>query len=124
MGDPQCDDPQCDDRKVDQKFSTPEEDSGSRPLEHSGVKKGGRPRDGLTEFDCTAPEEEIVSHPLEHSGVVEWAGVSDGFRKRSTPESSEICTDPAPIRKAVEGGTVRAFGSQRKSEWRERTAQY
>ena len=95
-------DPQCDDRKVDQKFSTPEEDAGSRPLEHSGVKKGGRPRDGLTEFDCTAPEEEIVSHPLEHSGVVEWAGVSDGLRKRSPPESSEICTDPAPIRKAVE----------------------
>ena len=56
----------------------------------------------MTEFDCTAPEEEIVSHPLEHSGVVEWAGVSDGFRKRSPPESSEICTDPALIRKAVE----------------------
>ena len=36
-------DPQCDDRKVDQKFSTPEEDAGSRPLEHSGVNKGGRP---------------------------------------------------------------------------------
>ena len=95
-------DPQCEDRKVDQKFSTPEEYAGSRPLEYSGVKKGGRPRDGLTEFDCTAPEEEIVSHPLEHSGVVEWADVSDGFRKRSPPESSEICTDPAPIRKAVE----------------------
>ena len=95
-------DPQGDDRKVDQKFSTPEEDAGSRPLEHSGVKEGGRPRDGLTEFDCTAPEEEIVSHPLEHSGVVEWAGVSDGLRKRSPPESFEICTDPAPVRKAVE----------------------
>ena len=60
-------DPQGDDRKV----STPEEDAGSRPLEHSGVKEGGRPRDGLTEFDRTAPEEEIVSHPLEHSSVVE-----------------------------------------------------
>ena len=95
-------DPQGDDRKVYQKFSTPEEDAGSRPLEHSGVKEGGRPRDGLTEFDCTAPEEEIVSHPLEHSGVVEWAGVSDGLRKRSPPESFEICTDPAPVRKAVE----------------------
>ena len=91
-----------DDRKVDQKFSTPEEDAGSRSLEHSGVKEGGRPRDGLTEFDCTAPEEEIVSHPLEHSGVVEWAGVSDGIRKRSPSESFEICTDPAPVRKAVE----------------------
>ena len=33
-------DPQDDDRKVDQKFSTPEEDAGSRPLEHSGVKEG------------------------------------------------------------------------------------
>ena len=28
-------DPQCDDRKVDQKFSTPEEDAGSRPLEQA-----------------------------------------------------------------------------------------
>ena len=56
----------------------------------------------MTEFDCAAPEEEIVSHPLEHSGVVEWAGVSDGLRKRSPPESFEICTDPAPVRKAVE----------------------
>ena len=36
-----------------------------------------------------------------HSGVVEWAGVIDGFRKRSPPESSEICTNPVPIRKAV-----------------------
>ena len=95
-------DPQGDDRKVYQKFSTPEEDAGSRPLEHSGVKEGGRPRDGLTEFDRTSPEEEIVSHPLEHSGVVECAGVSDGLRERSPPESFEICTDPAPVRKAVE----------------------
>ena len=55
-------DPQGDDRKVDQKFSTPEEDAGSHPLEHSGVKERGCPRDGLTEFDSTAPEEEIVSH--------------------------------------------------------------
>ena len=56
----------------------------------------------MTEFNCTAQEEEIVSHPLEHSGVVEWAGVSDGFKKRSPPESFEICTDPAPVRKALE----------------------
>ena len=34
-------DPQGDERKVDQKFSTPEEDAGSCPLEHSGVKEGG-----------------------------------------------------------------------------------
>ena len=95
-------DPQCDVRNDDQKFSTPEEDVGSRPLEHSGVKKGGRPRDGLTEFDCTDPEEESFSHLLEHSGVVEGTGVSEGSRTRSPPESSEICTDPVRIRKAVE----------------------
>ena len=62
-------DPQGDDRKVDQNFSTTEEDTGSRPLEHSGVKEGGHPEYGMTESDCTAQEEEIVSHPLEHSGV-------------------------------------------------------
>ena len=56
----------------------------------------------MTEFDCTAPEEEVVSHPLEHSGVVEWAGVSDGLKKRSPPESFGICTDPALVRKALE----------------------
>ena len=53
-------DPQGDDRKVDQNFRTPEEDAGSRPLEHLGVKEGGRPEYGMTEFDCTAQEEEIV----------------------------------------------------------------
>ena len=52
----------------------------------------------MTEFDCTAQ----VSHPLEHSGVVEWAGVSDWLKKRSPPESFEICTDPAPVQKALE----------------------
>ena len=88
-------DPQGDDRKVDQNFSTPEEDTGSHPLEHSSVREGGRPEYGMTEFDCTAQEEEIVSHPLEHSGVVERAGVSDGIKKRSPPESFEICTDLA-----------------------------
>ena len=93
---------QGDDRKVDQNFSTTEEDTGSRPLEHSGVKEGGRPEYGRTEFDCTAQEEEIVSHLLEHSGVVEWADISDGLKKRSQPESFEICTDPAPVRKALE----------------------
>ena len=56
----------------------------------------------MTEFDRTAPEAEIVSHPLEHLGVVEWAGVSEGLRERSPPESFDICTDPAPVRKAVE----------------------
>ena len=88
-------DPQGDDRKVDQNSNTPEEDAGSRPLEHSGVKEGGHPEYGMNEFDCTAQKEEIVSHPLEHSGVVEWSGVSNGLKKRSPPESFEICTDPA-----------------------------
>ena len=95
-------DPQGDDRKVDQNCNTPEEDVGSRPLEHSGVKEGGHPEDGINEFDCTAQEEEIVCHLLEHSGVVKWAGVSDGLKKRSPPESFEIRTDPALVRKALE----------------------
>ena len=55
----------------------------------------------MTEFDYTAQEEEILSHLLEHSGVVEWAGISDGLKKRSLPESFEICTDLAPVRKAL-----------------------
>ena len=71
-------DPQGDDRKVDQNCNTPEEDAGSRPQEHSGVKEGGRPKYGINEFDCTAQEEEIVSHPLEHSGVVKWAVSATG----------------------------------------------
>ena len=70
-------------REVDQSFNIPEEDAGYRPLEHSGVKKGGRPKNGMTEIDCTAQEVEIVSHPSEHSGVAEWAGVSDGLTKRT-----------------------------------------
>ena len=36
-------DPQGDGRKVDQNFSSTEEDTGSHPLEHSGVKEGGSP---------------------------------------------------------------------------------
>ena len=35
-------DPQGDVRKVDQNINIPEEDAGSRPLEHSDVKEGGR----------------------------------------------------------------------------------
>ena len=81
------DDLQGDIREVDQSFNIPEEDAGFRLLEHSGVKEGGRPKYGMTEFDCTAQEVEIVSHPLEHSGVAEWAGVSDGLKKRNPPES-------------------------------------
>ena len=85
--------------EVDQNFNIPEEDAGFRPLEHLGVKKGGRPKNGRTTIDCTAQEVEIVSHPLEHSGVVEGADVSDGLKKRHLPE---IYTDPAPVRKASE----------------------
>ena len=52
-------DPQSNDRKVDQNFSTPEEDAGSRPLEHSGVREGGRPEYSMTEFDYTAQDATI-----------------------------------------------------------------
>ena len=95
-------DPQGDDRKVDQNFGTTEEDTGSRPLEHLGIKEGDHPEYGRTESDCTSQEEEIVSHPLEHSGVVEWAGSSDGLKKRRPPNCFEKCTDPAPVRKTLE----------------------
>ena len=54
------------------------------------------------QFDCTAQEVEIVSHPLELAGVVEGADVSDGLKKSHLPESLEIYTDPAPVRKASE----------------------
>ena len=93
-------------RKSNWRLPTEHSKRGLLGGRYSGVSvlgnTGGRPRDGLTEFDRTAPEEEIVSHPLEHSGVVEWAGVSNGLRERSPPESFEICTDPAPVWKAVE----------------------
>ena len=92
--------------EVDQNLKIPEEDTGFRPLEHSGVKKGCRPKDGMTTIDCTAQEVEIVSHPLEHSGVVEGADVSDGLKKRNLPESLEIYTDPAPVRKASEEESI------------------
>ena len=95
-------DPQGDGRKVDQNFSSTEEDTGSRPLEHSGVKEGGHLEYDRTESDCTAQEEEMVSHPLEHSGVVEWTGISESQKKRRPPDWFEICTDPAPVRKTLE----------------------
>ena len=91
-----------DDRKVDQNFGTTEEDTGSRPLEHSGIKEGDHPEYGRTESDCTSQEGEIVSHPLEHSGVVDWAGSSDGLKKRRLPNCFEKCTDLAPVRKTLE----------------------
>ena len=62
-------DPQTDDRKVEQDSSTPEEEVGSHPLEHSGVEKWVGPHDGSTEIDFIAPKEDVSSHPLEHSGI-------------------------------------------------------
>ena len=93
---------QGDTGEVDQNFNIPEEDAGFRPLEHSGVKKEGRPKNGMTTIEYTAQEVQIISHPLEHSGVVEGANVSDGLKKWSLPESLQVYTDPAPVRKASE----------------------
>ena len=53
-------DPETDDRKVEQGISTPEEEVGSHPLEHSGVEKWVGPRDGSTEIDFSAPEEDVT----------------------------------------------------------------
>ena len=106
--------------EVDQNSKIPEEDTGFRPLEHSDVKKGGRPEDGRTTNDCTAQEVEIVSHLLEHSGLVEGADVSDGLRKRNIPESLEIYTDPAPVRKASEEEPIEySAHSGSPNEWSE-----
>ena len=71
-------DPQTYDRKVEQNFSTPEEEVGSHPLEHSGVENWIGPCDGSTRIDFIAPEEDVGSHPLEHSGVEKWAGPGNG----------------------------------------------
>ena len=57
---------------------------------------------GEVDQNSKIPEEDTGSHPLEHSGVVEGADVSDGVRKRNIPESLEIYTDPAPVRKTSE----------------------
>ena len=95
-------DPQTDDRKVEQGFSTPEEEVGSHPLEHSGVEKWVGPRDGSTEIDFIAPEEDVGSHPLEHSGVEKWAGPGNGSIEISPLEHPGVITNSAPIRKLVE----------------------
>ena len=79
--------------------SSTEEDTGSRPLEHSGVKEGGHPEYVMTESDCASQEEEIVSHQLEH---VEWTGISESRKKRTPPDRFEICTDAAPVWKTLE----------------------
>ena len=109
------DDLQGDIREVDKSFNIPEEDAGFRPLEHSGVKKGGRPKNGMTEIDCTAQEVEIVSNPLEHSGVAEWAGVSDGLKKRNLPEYLEICTNHCP--EDTEDGEAIIVGAVGSAPW-------
>ena len=70
----------------------------------------------MTELDCTAQEVEIVSHPFEHSGVVEWAGVSDGLKKKNPPESLENMHISGPGSEGIRRGTDRAFGSQRNSK--------
>ena len=57
---------------------------------------------GEVDQNSKIPEEETGSHPLEHSGVVRGADVSNGIRKRNIPESLEIYTDPAPVRKTNE----------------------
>ena len=77
--------------------STPEEEVGSHPLEHSGVEKWVGPRDGSMEIDFIAPEEDVGSHPLEHSGVEMWAGPGNG-----SIEHPGVITNSAPIRKLVE----------------------
>ena len=50
---------------------------------------------GEVDQNSKIPEEETGSHPLEHLGVVKGADVSNGIRKRNSPESLEIYTDPA-----------------------------
>ena len=94
-------DPQTDDRKVEHGFSTPEEEAGSHPLEHSGAEKWVCPRDGSTEIDFIAPEEDVGSHPLEHSGVEKWVGPGNGSMEISPLEHSDVITNSAPIRKLV-----------------------
>ena len=66
------------------------------------------------------PEEETGSHPLEHSGVVKGADVSTGIRKRNIPESLEIYTDPAQVRKTSEEEPIEySVHSGSPNEWSE-----
>ena len=57
---------------------------------------------GEVDQNSKIPEDETGSHPLEHSDVVRGADVSNGTRKRNIPESLEIYTDLAPVRKTSE----------------------
>ena len=94
-------DPPTDNRKIEQDVSTPEEEVGSHPLEHSGVEKWVRPRDGSREIDFMAPEEDVVSHPLEHSSVEKWANTSNGSSEISPLEDPGGITKSDPIHKLV-----------------------
>ena len=65
-------------------------------------------------------EEDTGCHPLEYSGVVEGTEVSDGVRKRNIPESLEIYTDPAPVRKTSEEEPIKySAHSGSLDEWSE-----
>ena len=75
---------------------------------------------GEVDQNSKIPEEETGSHPLEHSGVVKGADVSDGVRKRNIPESLEIYTDPAPVRKtSVEEPIEYSAHSGSPNKWNE-----
>ena len=82
-------------------MSTPEEDVGSHPLDHSGAEKRVWPRDGSAEFGSIAPEEDAGSHPLEHSGVEKWARPRNGPTEIRLLEHSGVFTRSASFRKLV-----------------------
>ena len=75
---------------------------------------------GRVDQNSKSPEEETGSIPLEHSGVVEGADVSGEIKKRNTPESFEICTDPAPAGETSEEERIRySAHSGSPNEWSE-----
>ena len=75
---------------------------------------------GRVDQKSKSPEEETGSIPLEHSGVVEGVDVSGGIRKRNTPESFEICTDPAAARETSDEEPIRySAHSGSPNEWSE-----
>ena len=112
-------DPQTYDRKVEQKFSTPEEEVGSHPLEHSGVENWVGPCDGSTGIDFIAPEEDVGPHLLEHSGVEKWASPDNGSIEMSLLEhpfpSVTLCWGNEPpiadVRKEPEEGEAIVVGA-------------
>ena len=75
---------------------------------------------GRVDQNSKSPEEETGSIPLEHSGVVVGADVSGGIRKRNTPESFEIYTDPAPAWETSDEEPIRySAHSGSPNEWSE-----